>query len=585
MIRFNLIGTGFLDFEEKGSLAFKKENPHFRFADVSLARSVEFTIPATDRNRLMLDYGEDPSTDGDMLRTLHSVQMVYDGGAVLGTLAITAYEGNAFKCVFYLGGADWIDRLQDLQLSDCPTSFTKGVLWSASETPVNANSADPSSECQLVQYDNGLGDDSTTWQTWQLVPSVNVKTFIEDVLTEMGITHSINVDEDYWMVAGSMKGGTEDSVTFNVTGTNAGTVTSAQGYFSPVSFTLGWARNIVFGNNVNGGSTTAIGFQANYNVEITFPQSVTTPLFLIKWSTQLWRCKVLGGKYASAFADGVEPLAGRTISITQGDIIFFAETPMFATDSVGLYIGWKDIATSLSLTCTVSRNEDLSIGEVWHLGVNMPDCTIFEFLKSVAAATGLELTIDPTNGITIDAGSYGSDFVVLDDVISVESVERCVDCWGNSVNKAKIVFDSDDYVTDNLSSEFSIESEIRDEEFETKVFFSEGNQGGDGVLIEDVTVESSTYKFAAKKWTLAYADAGESFLHRVSVPNPVGYDDLAANSTCIKVKVAMSEADFFDLAPSTTILWRGMAYLWTDADWSDGVVSLTLQKVSQMTTS
>ena len=75
MIRFNIIGTGFLAFEDKGGISFKTENQFFRFADISLGRSVEFSVPATDRNRLMLGFGEDPSESGAMLRANHQCQM------------------------------------------------------------------------------------------------------------------------------------------------------------------------------------------------------------------------------------------------------------------------------------------------------------------------------------------------------------------------------------------------------------------------------------------------------------------------------------------------------------------------------
>ena len=49
MIRFNIIGTGFLDFTDEGGISFKTENQFFRFSDISLGRSVEFSVPATDR--------------------------------------------------------------------------------------------------------------------------------------------------------------------------------------------------------------------------------------------------------------------------------------------------------------------------------------------------------------------------------------------------------------------------------------------------------------------------------------------------------------------------------------------------------
>ena len=93
MIRFNIIGTGFVDMQE-GALSFTTENQWFRFCEVSLGRSVEFSIPANDTNRRLLGYGEDPAEYGDMLRRSLDCQLVYDGGVVDGTLNVTGLLNN-----------------------------------------------------------------------------------------------------------------------------------------------------------------------------------------------------------------------------------------------------------------------------------------------------------------------------------------------------------------------------------------------------------------------------------------------------------------------------------------------------------
>lgn len=580
MIRFNIIGTGFLDFADNGGVGFKSANPHFRFADVSLSRSVEFSIPATDRNRSMLGFGEDAAMSGEMLRTRHAAQMLYDGGQKMGTLEVTAYDSKAFKCVFYIGGSTWIDRLQNLQLSDCPTSFTKGVTWSSAQTPFDANVADPTQECLLVKYDNGMQGQLSNWQ---LVPSVNIAYFLNDIFTELGIPFVSSLAHNYWMVAGSMNGGDEDVVTFGATGTTAVTLTQNQSYFSVETIDIEWARFIMFDVLMGGGSTTTRGFKASQDVEITFPSSVPKPLFLIRWNSKLRACEVLGGAYSSGMATNIEPLDGRTIEVKAGQTIFFATSPYYNIDANGTYYGWKDIAYPLSIMCNVSRSQDLQIGEVWQLYNNMPDMTLFEFLKSVALATGLELTIDPDTGITLAGASYGktTDFKALENVISIDNVQRLVTAWGNDTIKAVVDFDSDEYVTNKIDTEYIVDNEQCQEEKRHTSKFSEGNESINGVLIEDVQTGGGQPSFKAKKWTIAYADANSTYLQRIPYPIINAYNDIADNSTCVRVKVAAGEAEFFGLTPSTTFLFRGMAFVWTDADWTDGVLSLTLQRVSQ----
>ena len=122
MVRFNIIGYGFLDIADPTGVAFKTENHQFRFCGISLGRSVEFSVPATDRNREMLGYGEDPAETGEMLRRNYPCQLVYDGGMKMGTIAVTAYESEAFKCVFTIGNAEWIETLLRAGIPGIPSS-------------------------------------------------------------------------------------------------------------------------------------------------------------------------------------------------------------------------------------------------------------------------------------------------------------------------------------------------------------------------------------------------------------------------------------------------------------------------------
>lgn len=580
MIRFNIIGTGFLDFEEGGSLGFKSQNPHFRFCDVSLDRSVEFTVPATDRNRLLLKFGEDVNESGEMLRKLHTCQMVYDGGAALGTLAVTAYENNAFKCVFYKGASDWLDKLQDLKLSDCVTSF-KGVVWDGGGTPVDANLADPTDIAVILKYDCGMHSFSPLWQ---LVPSVNIAEFLQDIFTNLGIPLVSSLPHDYWMVAGSMRGADHESLTLTQTDNTTASVSPASTLVDTINFDVEWATSRVFGVYLGGGSETVQGFKALEDIKLTLG-TLPADVYLIKWSSVLKQCECLGG-YSSG-GEG-EDISGHTVNFKKGNIFFFANRDggIIDYDLIlygGGYFGWKDTANPVSISVTVARDEEMQLGDVWQLQENMPDMTVFEFLKSVALATGLELTVDPDAGVSLTAGSYGQngDFKALENVISVDHVSRVVDSWGTNTRDAEIVFDEEEYVTQPIVSQYPVPNENTADTDKHQSKLSTGLVGTDGIQILDVQATGSGFKFVAKKWTIGRVDPSSAWLQRIGQPAPVAYDDISANSTCLRVKVAAEEAEFFALTPSTTFLWRGAAFVWTDADWSAGVMGLTLQRVSK----
>lgn len=573
MARYNIIGTGFLDLAQ-GGMAFKQENQHFRFADISVGRSVEFSIPATDRNRKMLGFGDDPSTYGDMLRIRHQCQCVYDGGTIIGTLAVTAYKGDAFSCVFYLDDSEWLRSLDQRKLADCPEIWNKGVPWSTSVLPTNANEADPMLGEDIILYDNGLVLQTSQWQ---LLPSINVATFLTDLFAAMGVPFSTDLDKAYWLVMASLNGGTVDAVTFAQTSTAAASVTQSQQYFTVGDIDIEWATANVFGALVGGGSVASKGFMALQSVEVTFPNTIADDVFLIEWHSGLRKCKSLGGGKG-------DPLAGKTIAIGKGKTFFFARKDVEYMPGDGY--GWRDTYHPLSVTCNVARSEQMNIGEVWYLRNNMPDMTVFEFLKSVALATGRELTVT-ADGITLETAHYGTndDFVAVDKVVAVDEVCRKVEAWGDDTGKAIIDFDSEDYVGEGerMTIPYTIDNQHLEGEEQHTVGFSEGAVGEHGILIRDVDV-SGIPKLAAKRCTVAYADPNETYLQRVPVPSPVGYDDIAQQSTCVRLRMLAGEAAFFALQPSTTLLWQGMAYLWTDAQWSDDVLTLTLQKVSQYPT-
>lgn len=577
MVRFNIIGHGFLDMADPTGVAFKTENHQFRFCDVSLGRTVEFSVPATDRNREMLGYGEDPAETGDMLRSNHPCQLVYDGGMKMGTIAVTGYEGNAFKCVFTIGNTEWIETLQNKKLSECIVTGEKGVVWDAVAPTYDANVADPDELALIVRYENDY-----TGSHWHLVPSLSVKAYIENVFANLGIPLTYDIKETYWLITASLKGGTADFVTLDQVSTSSFTLTQTQNYLDVVDIDIEWATALVFGALVGVGSTPSKGFKAMQDLNVTLPLVMPNNLYLIEWDSRLTRCKTIGHTVISP--TNTNNINGRTIEIKKGDIFFFANRAApDAWQGDRPYYGFKasDVA-SLSFTATIERNGDLNYGESWFVRNNHPDMTVFEFLKSIALAAGVELKVDGETGVVLTYGLYGNtvdDFKALERVISVDSVTRRVRCWGDGTRKSTIAFDSEPYVTEPIRSTFDVNNEQLKEEREEKIAFSEGSVGTNGVLVRDVEAGP---KFVAKKWTLALADASSAYLQRVSMPSPVGYYDIANNSTALEVRIAAEVADFFALDPICVYTWRGVAYVWTDASWSDGIMNLTLQRVSEL---
>lgn len=588
MIRINIIGLGFVDMAEGSQPSFKRDNQQFRFCDISLGRSVEFSIPATQRNRQLLGFTDDPSQYGAVMRTNAPCQVVYDGGAFTGTIAVTAYEGGAFKCSMILGNAPWIDELQSLKVSDMVTSWNKGIYWDASSETL---CDDPDlfvfvggQGLKILPYENGISTSG-----WTFLPSINLRAFIKDLCDVRAIPNDIQLPREYWLVASTLKGSGMETITIASTGTTNLTVSQVHQFLDVVDIDLEWATGSIFGALVGGGTVNAKGFQPTEDIELTFPSPFPTGVFLVRYASKLNDCQTLGGVIANGKADphgdGTGALDGRTVQLKKGYIYFFAKNMwMVNWGAPGGYVGYKDTHYPYSFSFNVVSKADIAYSTPWYMQHNMPDMTFFELLKSAALSAGMELLVDDL-GIRIKSGAYGNAFKVCDRVISVDSVTRRVEPWGNNTRDAEVAFDSEDYVEQPITWGYFIDSEQVTDKKTVKTKFSEGNVGTNGIDINDVEYDagSNTYKLKAKKPTIAYADGTVPSLQRIPDAEMVGYEDIGTDSTCVKIKMRRGEAEFFKLKPDDVWVWRGMAYVWTSADWSNGVLTMTMQKVSQVT--
>lgn len=586
MIRFEIqksngsAGTNRIDCE--ADVSFKRSNPWFRFCDVKMQRTVEFDVPATDNNRILFDWGEDPAAWANTMRKRIEAQMIYDGGVEQGTLAVTGYKNRRFSCVFYFD-AQWLDDLQGLKLSETAASL-KGRLWSSAATAVDADQA--SGAIELIKYRNGQ---AAMPPNWQYLPSVNVQQILRSLDTYYSLGSALwqTYPADLWLVGSTLNGGTTDTITMTLT-SGSMAISQSHWYTLVSGISVEWAESNLFGVMAGGGSTSCQGFEVQGTVNATFGSSTAANLYLIQWDSRLKRCKSLG-----------RDLANKTVKLVAGKTYFFAYTSGDYL-SGGTYYGWQaqDLVLNGTATMTAQRDGDLADGEMWYYEYNCPDMTVFEFLKAAALAAGMELYIDTdAKTIGIDYGYYGvqsgnvkNDLTELKDVVSVDEVSRCVAAWGSGTRKAVVAYDSEDYVKDGVTTEYDIANDHLDKTETTKIPWSEGASNDDNVndpyaaVILDVDYDGSGVpKLAAKRPTLARAVAGHAYLQRVEPPQAVGYDDMAQSSTMLRVKVLMTPTTWFSMTPQTTYRWRGQCYVWTDASWTDGVATLTLQKVSQQT--
>ena len=578
MIAINIIGTGFLHLFESGGMAFKKENQLFRFSDISLGRSSEFSIPNDEHNRRLLDLGNDAALYGGMLRKKLPCQLVYDAGQVQGTLAVTSFDGDRFSCVFYEDDADWIRGIQDKKLAEvvqCSTSDS--VRWSTDEFTYYANEQNIP-PIALVWYDNG----NLSYAKWMILPSVDLAWYLNLLSTSIGVPIQGIDATAYRMIMGTLNGGDNHKVTLETpTSTTASVSVAGALDFQAVDVNLEYATAMIFGQYVGGGSNTVKGFKALRNMKVTFPPDYPSNCFLVKVSNRLGKCEVIGGVPSNPDPyKKYNDLANKTVDFQRGQTYVFVPYDFYHFP----YYGWQDIYHPLSIDVQVEDASTIALGDVWYLSANHPDMTVVEFLKSVAVALGYDLTISEADGILfMETGSGGRvDEVPVTNVVSVDSISRRVECWGSETSKVSVRFDSEDYVIDPLVTDYGIDNGQMEGVEEYRSAFSEGAVGDYGILVKDFGVDASGPKLTATKTTLAmYATGNDLYLQRVEAPYMGQYSDIADNSTCVKMKVLASEKGFFDMARTAYLFYAGLLFRWTDMQWNEGVLSLTMQKVSQ----
>ena len=568
MIQLNIIGKGFLHTKKDGGIGFKADNQLYRFADISLGRSSEFTIPDDRHNRVLLDLAGDPAQYGEAMRTRHECQLIHGGGAVMGSLSVTGWQPGEFSCVFRIGDFKWINDLQGVKLADLPWQSNPFCGWDSTVRAQPANNVTPSLEVTQYERTNSGG--------WQFFPSIGLNYYLDMIKDATGVNAG-NVPGEHRIVLCTLHGGNEHSVTIDITGTTTATVSaSGSNDLIPYDVTLEWARANVFGAYVGGGSTTAKAFKALRTINVTFPTTIASNVFLVRLNTSLGKCEVLGG--VDSNGNGT-PLSGRTIEFGRGQVYAFVPNGFMGIDSGGTYYGWKDILHPLSVAVTVADVGDIQNGDTYYLNANHPDMTVFEFLQSVSRALGIDFWVDGDGVHWVTPGK--NNIVKVEDIITVERVMRNVGMWGDDTAKAVVRFDSEDYVEAPIVAEYGIDNGNLEGVEEYKSSFSEGSQGEYAVLIDDVEVDGGTPKVRAKRCTLTAVDPNSEWLQRLPQPYVADCGDIAANSTHVTVKCKASEAAFFALKHDDMLNVRGQLYRWASAQWSGGVMTLDLQRISQ----
>ena len=586
MIRININGVGFLDFDPKTNISFKKKNVQFLWSNIETGRSTEFSVPATDYNRKLLGFADDTVEYGNIMRCSLDCQMQYSYGVVDCTMIVKKYDGKRFGCVLYYPMSEDLRRLNNLHLDDCRCSLA-GLTWNDDNYHSADDPALPSMASAIVEYYGSYTKDGGGVR-WTYMPSLSVKLYIENILNNLGIGHDLDIPTSLRIVSPTIKGASEVTGTIAKTGLEAGTIdASLQPFFEfKTDAELKWWSDF-FGI---GHTVDCWAIKPKVDVDITFPSDFPddTELMYRDGNTYYWCTDRYYGTDYNTIGQMTgggwhgEPLANRTVSLKAGRWFWFLKGGWFWYDS-GYYTGWKQDKSPFSFTLKVARISNISLGETWSPVYNHPNMTVIDYLRSVALLIGKELYYDyDTKRIVIQSQDVGSTMrKTLDQVVGIDRISRNVIDWGDGTGVEIVKFDSEDYITDNLKSRYAIPNETLEGSVENVIKFSEGmnnEDGSDNVFIKDTEFSTSPPNITAKKWTIAKSGSGKT-LKRVSIQNYEENGQIANLSTCLVVRVKMDLHDYMDLKRDAMFLWRGSVFVWTSINWSNGIATMTLQAI------
>lgn len=588
MIAVSIKGTGTLDMAD-ANLGLKRENPLYSWSKLSSARSTQFSVPATIHNRRLLGWAEDVSEYGYMMRLRLDAQLQYDGGTEDGILEVTSFDGHEFSCVFYYDISEELEILDGLKCNAVETTMPTQT-WN-SHFGQNADAAGLSSaKTAIIKY-KGVYDTNATQLAgrWTWLPAMKLKELIEDLLTNAGIRHSISLDGSLWLVSPTLNSPSSVSGTISKT-TVGGAVTIAsalQPYLSSVTSKLYFNvnSNALFPRGAVETVATAITVQKD--IKLTFPSNWPSYLSIYtkKRNLNAYDFVPLTDRWKMSLYTGYRgmPLAGRTVTLHAGDFFFVLDERDFAVNGGNTYpngYGWTKDASPFSYTFgVVDDGTQIAYGGTWNPKDNMPDMTVTELMRSAALLDGRVLYWDKDDGIVIDTVGMSTNTIPLTEVRKMGNITRCVADWGNSTREVIIKFDSEDYVVAPLVDSYFIDNEQINDNKEEVIKFSEGNDDGGDVVINDIEIDSSSnVKLTAKKWTVAKSGNG-TYLDRVALVRHETESMPSLLSCAVTVETNMDVADFLDMQKNVAFTFRGVSLVWTSATWNGGVATLQCQVV------
>lgn len=589
-----------LDLYDNTSLQYKHNNPLFAFDDLQCERTTQFKLPCTPTNDSVLSLARIPAYAGTGMRRKFAAQMT-DGTVVKdGYLYVSAYDGKDYTAIFVTGDLVGLQAIQDAGSLREVLLYDNALTWGTAKD-ADANNINA---YDVVKYQVGVGV--------KVNPSVSVQNLIEEALTAIGGStinwaHATGYDKLRMFNAGKVQlsdtqirltndHSTPDDMNPSTFLGITNLVTCAGWLYTFRAINDGGDIEWDYSNPISSSPSQFKQVSLPYDAILEFPRDFPDDYYLATGDLAKldgltsypridfiddYRFSIGGG------SNGV-PLAGRKVSVP-------ANTPFVLITKAG--IKWTDPVTVgqtatigfdaalvpiYDLGVTISIDHEFVQGEATPYNAIMPDVTLVDLLKIVAAVTGTVL--DYADG-TISFETLDFDTMPIHDIDRLQNRGEVKRTFADYVQKNTVIFDSSDAVipSEQLETAYYIDNDNLDAAKELqKLAASEGSivmfsyTDADGYIsyLQQVLVRPND-----ESDTIAVCDTRSKYMLRVSLPKNAGLQQLCTASTQYKIDCVMTLAEYNSITEKTLLLVDNTLYVWTDRSYQKNVAKFTLAKV------
>ena len=614
MIRFN-IGGEYLDLPADFSLQFKKSNVLFAFDNIECERSASFDIPATPQNDRIFKLAKWIQAHGTGMRRRYYAQMQASVVTKNGYLYVDAFAKGNYKAIFVTGELLGLQQIRDAgKLADLAI-FSDTVAWTAGLVPDLPNRA--TDNWNIVKYSQVGSPPHPSWLIKYVVdtivaannlPAINLPASGQGLRVITGVPQLLKPTDVSFARAIASGNWVDVTQTYPYPRiTTLGIQASAgdlSGLFTLADYDVQYRRHwedydfqtmkpvlrtVTYAGNVQHLVTTQ-------KVKLTFSRDFPEDTYIGTFDDYGQYTGGFGffgersfGKYwngsQSVTTRSGEPLAGRTVVLEAGtsfvfvresDLLDYTQYTEDTTTNETWEQGWKNVRSAFDVTgVTIEGDGDAVVGNTVRLQDNLPDITLVDLLKAVAALTGKVLNYTDEEGVTFD--DLDTDTWQTKELAGVMSIDTVNRKFGDYAQRNTLQFDSDNSVAKSarVIDAYVIDNDNLEsvKELQT-VPFSEGCVNYEGA-VEIVEVAEDN-----EKDTVADAATSVTRMARASLPINENLQNLCDASTSVTINARLSLLEYEQLQPRTRIYYDGVLYVWTEAQYSKDVVTLKLSKIS-----